>query len=839
MKTVEKFLRVCLKSAAPLLLILTPECLLLHAQPVTIVPIQGLGGSFFSPSALNSHGDITGYFFTGGFAQHAFLYSGGNYIDLMTLGGSSSAGNALNDLGQVAGDSWIANDAQLHAFFYANGSMRDVGTIGGNYATAAAVNNAGMVAGDSTTAAGANHAFLFNGAAIFDLGTLGGNNSSAVGLNNVGQVAGNSTLANGRTHAFLYNGGMQDLQTLGGISSQAAALNDLGEVVGESFTVNNQKHAFVYRNGAMSDLGTLGGTSSTAYAINASGQIAGDSLTAGGQSHAFLFSNGQLLDLGTLGGNYSTAYALNNLGQVVGDSANGGGISRAYLWRDGTMIDLNTLLAPNSGWDLYTAQFINDAGQIVGYGFLNGNFAWFLLSPAAPVNHPPQANAGPDQTVECAGASTTAHLDGSASSDPDGDSLSYEWSENGTVLGNSAVIDVHLALGSHTIKLVVTDTKQTTGEDTVVVQVVDTMPPVIQCPQPVQLAAGQNCEASLPDFLANLQVSDNCASRSELGLEQNPPAGTVLPLGVHNVTLAATDRSGHRAECSVQVTVADVTPPQVLCPDPVRLSTDQNCQALLPDFTRALAASDNCSSRDQLRITQTPAAGTLLSVGDYQVTLVVEDRSGNRTTCTTTVTVADLTPPQVVCPDPVRLSTDQNCQALLPDFTQTLAASDNCSSRDQLRITQTPAAGTLLSVGDYQVTLVVEDGAGNRTTCAVAVSVRDTTAPVIVALSVTPNQLVPANNKMVPVQISAQVVDNCDPQPVVELISITSNEPVTDQGDKTSPDWAITGPLTADLRAERSAKGNGRIYTLTVRATDASGNASTQTVIVTVPKGKN
>jgi uncharacterized membrane protein len=55
--------------------------------------------------------------------------------------------------------------------------------------------------------------------------------------------------------------------------------------------------------------------------------------------------------------------------------------SHAFLWSGGVMKDLNQLLPPSSGWFLEVAQSINDAGQIVGAGTLNGQDRAFLLSP--------------------------------------------------------------------------------------------------------------------------------------------------------------------------------------------------------------------------------------------------------------------------------------------------------------------------------------------------------------------------------------------------------------------------------------------------------------------------
>jgi hypothetical protein len=83
---------------------------------------------------------------------------------------------------------------------------------------------------------------------------------------------------------------------------------------------------------------------------------------------------------------------------------------------------------------------------------------------------------------------------------------------------------------------------------------------------------------------------------------------------------------------------------------------------------------------------------------------------------------------------------------------------------------------------------------------------------------------------MVPVTISAAATDICDPNPKIKIISVTSNETGADQ-------YQITGDLTLNLQSERNGTGNGRVYTIVVQATDDSGNATTKSVMVTVPKG--
>jgi len=119
--------------------------------------------------------------------------------------------------------------------------------------------------------------------------------------------------------------------------------------------------------------------------------------------------------------------------------------------------------------------------------------------------------------------------------------------------------------------------------------------------------------------------------------------------------------------------------------------------------------------------------------------------------------------------------------------------------------------------------------------CMQTIEVVDTTAPLIQALAATPSTLWPPNHKMVRTSLAVTATDNCDPVPECSITNVSSNEPVNGLGDgDTAPDWLITGALTADLRAERSGKGDGRIYTITVTCTDSCGNSSIDTATVTV-----
>jgi hypothetical protein len=94
-------------------------------------------------------------------------------------------------------------------------------------------------------------------------------------------------------------------------------------------------------------------------------------------------------------------------------------------------------------------------------------------------NRPPVANAGLDQEIACSGTTTSVLLDGRASNDPNGDALTYTWWHGVTQLGTGATLNVGLSGGLHSIRLVVTDGSGSSADDTVLVNIADTTPPMV------------------------------------------------------------------------------------------------------------------------------------------------------------------------------------------------------------------------------------------------------------------------------------------------------------------------------------------------------------------------
>jgi hypothetical protein len=308
-------------------------------------------------------------------------------------------------------------------------------------------------------------------------------------------------------------------------------------------------------------------------------------------------------------------------------------------------------IAADSSGNTYVADTSNDRVQKFG--------------PASAT--PPTADAGADQIVECAGATTSVTLNGSASTAGSGTINSYSWSEGATALGTGSPLSVMLPAGSHTITLTVTDTGGGSDTDDVVVNIVDTIAPVINVNGSNPLTV--ECHTTFTDPGAT--ATDTCAGSLPVS-----SSGTVDPNtpGTYVIHYSASDGS-HTATATRTVKVVDTTPPVVTLNGPNPLTVECHTSFGDPGAT----ASDSCDASVPVSVSGSVNVNV---PGAYMLTYTATDDSGNTGTATRTVNVVDTSGPTITINPNQQMSlwpANHKYQTVtVTDFV--LSASDACDS---------------------------------------------------------------------------------------------------------------------------------------------------------------
>jgi len=305
------------------------------AESLTQLP--SLGGRTSFAEAINDRGEVAGESQDARGNLTAVLWDGGTVRSLGTLGGPESTANQINPFGLVVGASSTATGGTDAFLWTLDHGLADLGSLGGNYSSGLGVNAEGIVVGASTDSGGTVHAFLWSRHTGMRAITGASSDCLATGVNDWIQVVGDCTSAELGTTAFIAEGGRQ-LITLGGLGGPFAvawAISNTGLIVGESALPSGVHHAVEWRGARARavDLGTLGGQASFAYAVSDAGEIAGAAEDASGALHAVRWNvAGVIADLGIAGDAASVAYGINNGGATVGGAIESDGRSSAVVW---------------------------------------------------------------------------------------------------------------------------------------------------------------------------------------------------------------------------------------------------------------------------------------------------------------------------------------------------------------------------------------------------------------------------------------------------------------------------------------------------------------------------
>ncbi len=364
---------------------------------------------------------------------------------------------------------------------------------------------------------------------------------------------------------------------------------------------------------------------------------------------------------------------------------------------------------------------------------------------------------------------------------------------------------------------------------TVAVPVVVRLPGPLEwvgCPSNITATVeAARCEAVVAWDLPN--AVGTCA---EVTVDSTNKPGDDFEMGTTVVTYTATDTSGAAAECSFEVAVVDDESPVLECPAD---STLEGHGAIEPSNTGDATAVDNCDSNPAVTSEDQARSGCPTVITR---TWTATDSSGNSQSCDQLITVSDTTPPVITaCAGDRILSADSACLAAVPDLSGDIVAGND--SGDPPTITQVPAVGTLIGLGDTEVTILISDECGNTAECRPTLTVVDDEPPIMTNCpESTLDVLLDAScNPIVPL---FEALDGCSAGQGVLLVSDLDTLVVFFDAEANAILIEFDGQVRAIAIENVSASQPLDVFPVTVTATDQAGNSSICTMTVRVFLGE-
>jgi hypothetical protein len=344
-------------------------------------------------------------------------------------------------------------------------------------------------------------------------------------------------------------------------------------------------------------------------------------------------------------------------------------------------------------------------------------------------------------------------------------------------------------VGANTVTLTVTDSNTNVSTIDAIVTVEDNIAPVAIA-QNITIQLDVNGMASIVPSDIDNGSNDACGIQSYV-LDET--AFTCENVGVNVVTLTVTDNNGNVSTATANVTVEDSIAPVAIAQN-ITIQLDVNGVASIVPSDIDNGSNDACGIQSYV-LDET--AFTCENIGANTVTLTVTDNNANVSSVDAVVTVEDNIAPVAITQN-ITIQLDANGEASIVPSDVDNGSNDACG-----------IASTMLNqldfdcthVGDNTVTLTVTDNNANVSTMDAVVTVEDNIAPTVI----TQNYSIDLANgvaNITPSDIDGGTFDNCEFSLAIDRDAFSCDD-----------------------------IGN---HTVTLTATDASGNTSSNTATVSI-----
>lgn len=337
--------------------------------------------------------------------------------------------------------------------------------------------------------------------------------------------------------------------------------------------------------------------------------------------------------------------------------------------------------------------------------------------------------------------------------------------------GAPSTVFAQFPVGNTTVTYTATDAYSNVTVCSFQIQIADTEQPTLGCPGS-QILASTCSTAVVPNYLTNVQVTDNCPANVTLsqspagGVSLSSIPGLVVETGAtFTVTVTANDPNpANTKTCTFDVTLQDGE-----APVPVTSSLPTVVGFCGMDTVFAPLAIDPCNQIDS--IWGTPSASVavqvpnmsppayILNVGNYVITWTYDDGNGNVSSQQQFITLLpDNFPPVAACDDPFFVNLDTTGTATI-DIDMIDDDSNDPNACGPITRSINKNTFNCNNIGANVVTLLVTDNAGLTATCTTTVTVRDVQPPKITA---SPANITVQACGQIPPPVTLTATDKCD-----------------------------------------------------------------------------